>query len=140
MIINLGFKDKTYEVEMEPTQSVDDLKQKIDNMGILAQKKQKLYYNQNELIEGTIEENSVCEGKTIHIVRKTKLTNRCQYPTCNKKTILIVGDCSWCKSSFCHSHRLPESHQCINYSDCKKNSFDRNAELVGNMKCVSSKV
>ena len=140
MIINLDFKDKIYEVQMEPTQTVDDLKLKIDNMGILAQKKQQLYYNQNELIEGTIEENNICDGKNIHIVRKTKLPNRCQYPTCNKKAILIVGDCCWCKSSFCHTHRLPESHQCINYSDCKKNSFDRNAELVGNMKCVSSKV
>lgn len=140
MKINLLRKDKTYEIQMEMNQTIDDLKLKIDNMGLLTKNKQKLYYNQKELIEGTIEENNISEDKNIHIVRKTKLKNRCQYPTCNEKAILIVGDCRWCKSSFCHTHRLPESHQCINYSDCKKYSFDRNAELVGNMKCVSSKV
>lgn len=140
MKIYLLFKDKTHEIQIENTQTIDDLKQMIDNMGILTKNKQKLYYNQNELIEGIIDENNITDDGKIHIVRKTKLKNRCQYITCNEKAILLVGDCRWCNSSFCHTHRLPESHNCINYKDCKKNSFDINARLVGNMKCISSKV
>lgn len=140
MKINLLFKEKTYQLEIDNNMTIDELKTLIDEKGILSKKKQKLYYHQNEIIDGTLDENNINEDKEINLVRKTRLKNRCQFPTCNEKAILIVGDCRWCKSSFCHSHRLPESHQCINYGECKKNSFDRNAKLLSNMKCVSSKV
>lgn len=50
--------------------------------------------------------------------------------TCNKKQALIIGYCKFCKKNFCAEHRLPESHQCEFYSDCKNSSYIKNKEKL----------
>jgi predicted nucleic acid binding AN1-type Zn finger protein len=38
---------------------------------------------------------------------------KCTYLDCKKRAILVVGDCRYCKGSYCGMHRLPESHTCV---------------------------
>jgi len=42
----------------------------------------------------------------------------------------IVGDCGFCGGHFCGKHRLLESHNCPNLEDCKKESYEQNANKL----------
>lgn len=64
----------------------------------------------------------------------------CSLDDCKKKAALIVGDCKYCKKSFCSGHRLPETHLCHGLDDCRKEHFDKNKLKLESEKCVSVKV
>jgi len=65
---------------------------------------------------------------------------KCIIKECLNRTTLIIGDCKYCKKSFCSPHRLPEDHKCENLEECKKEHFQRNHALVMGGKLIKSKV
>lgn len=64
----------------------------------------------------------------------------CSIDDCNNPVHEILGICKWCPYKFCTEHRIPEAHACIGLKNCKQNSYEKNAALVGSMKCIASKV
>ena len=85
-----------------------------------------LYYQNMEVIDG----NSRVTIKQIK--------NRC--PVCQTKAAAIIGNCKFCCLNYCAGHRLPETHTCPNLKDCKKQSFEKNSQLVMSQKCVALKI
>jgi predicted nucleic acid binding AN1-type Zn finger protein len=45
---------------------------------------------------------------------------KCEFIDCKTKVLYIIGECKYCKFSFCGAHRLPEFHNCIKLDDYKK--------------------
>jgi hypothetical protein len=74
--------------------------------------------------------------RDITVVYYRRLGNACN--VCAKKSVMITGDCNYCKCKYCNVHRLPESHSCPRLNDCRKTQFNINHEKVMNGKCVSS--
>jgi hypothetical protein len=69
-------------------------------------------------------------------------SNRCAYfdaetGQCKKKTGLTANKCR-CDKVFCPKHRLPEKHTCSH--DFRSHHLAEMETLIGNMKCVASKV
>jgi predicted nucleic acid binding AN1-type Zn finger protein len=64
--------------------------------------------------------------------KKKKLIPRCF--TCKEKvnpTIAMIGKCKFCEYIYCNTHRLPESHSCINQRTCNQEAFDINSKKNG---------
>lgn len=55
---------------------------------------------------------------------------KCSAENCKAKAVLLVGDCKYCKSSYCGKHRLPEYHSCRGMETCRKEANEKNAENV----------
>merc|ERR1711967_174601 len=70
--------------------------------------------------------------------KKKKKSGGCGIEGCDGRVVLLVGDCKWCKLSFCQAHRIPEAHCCPNIKDCRAQSFANNADKVGGFKCVAA--
>jgi len=69
-------------------------------------------------------------------------SGRCAYMDaedgpCKRKTGLTAIKCR-CEKTFCPRHRLPEKHTCS--FDFRSHHLAEMDTLVGNMKCVASKV
>ena len=140
MNLIIKYKNTTHSLECNNTITILELKEKIAILENISSNKLKIQYNETELIEGTLEENKILDQSILYAIRKTKIKNKCHVTDCLNKCVVIIGDCKWCSKSFCYHHRLHEAHNCSNYQQCKQSSFDKNASLVGNMKCVVSKV
>jgi predicted nucleic acid binding AN1-type Zn finger protein len=65
---------------------------------------------------------------------------QCDIPTCNRKTAIIIGECTYCKNKFCAIHRLPETHDCTAMDVCNQTAFDLNAAKLFAGKCVKAKI
>ena len=141
MFITIHYKNNTHQLEASEDDTILDIKEKVySSFEKIKVNKQILYFNNIEIINGNLIDNNIIDGSKITLKKKTTIKNKCHYPDCSNKAIILVGDCKWCLGSFCHQHRLPEEHKCINLSDCKQKSFDINANLVNSMKCVANKV
>ncbi|KAF2278263.1 uncharacterized protein EI97DRAFT_249190 [Westerdykella ornata] len=64
---------------------------------------------------------------------------RCSFKTCKDAAQRIVGDCGFCQGHFCGKHRLLEEHKCEGLEDCKKESYERNAERLEKERTVAIK-
>lgn len=64
---------------------------------------------------------------------------RCSYKSCRDAAQRIVGDCGFCEGHFCGKHRLLEDHRCEGLEDCKKESYERNAERLESERTVAIK-
>ena len=53
---------------------------------------------------------------------------------------MIIGNCKWCNLHFCNTHRLPESHCCIQLNDCKNSAFNINQNKLEKEKTICRKV
>ena len=141
-------KEIEKEIEIDETYKISDLKQDIEFLFNIVIKKQKIVLDNNQEIklgDSLIKDNQLSEeNNTIHISqKKLKKKNICPFEDCQTKITAqseLLGYCRWCNKTYCCQHRIPESHKCNNYDDCKKSCFDKNAKLVGDMKCVSSKI
>jgi predicted nucleic acid binding AN1-type Zn finger protein len=65
---------------------------------------------------------------------------RCSHGGCKRRAAVVIGDCRYCKSTFCLHHRLPETHACSEIDACKKLALHRNTRVLMESKCVGSKV
>lgn len=77
-----------------------------------------------------------CNTDKVGMQKKTV----CSYKECHKRTVVVVGSCTYCKHDFCLKHRIPEAHTCSSMGVCKQRAFDRNSLELTNGKCVGLKL
>ena len=71
-----------------------------------------------------------------------KKSNKCAHPsgTCTDRIVKIVGDCKFCKKSFCSRHRQVETHECANLESCRQQHFQNNSNKLMNGKVSGMKI
>lgn len=48
----------------------------------------------------------------------------CDFNNCKLKKVNIIGVCNYCHYTFCLKHRLPETHQCKQIENVKKQASE----------------
>jgi hypothetical protein len=97
----------------------------------------------------TLAEQGISADSTLHLALPIRggMAGRkplCDYKKqttdkCKEKMQPIIGDCGFCQGHFCSKHRLLESHACPGLEDCKKESYDRNADKLNSERTVAIK-
>lgn len=64
---------------------------------------------------------------------------KCSFKDCKSAAQRIIGECDFCSGHYCGSHRLLEDHKCDGLEDCKKESYERNAERLNSERTVAIK-
>ena len=64
----------------------------------------------------------------------------CKFDGCKRKIAPVMGDCKYCVSSFCSTHRLPEDHQCIGLEKCRQTRFELNKTKLMKEKFTEQKI
>ena len=65
---------------------------------------------------------------------------KCDLDGCNDRSVMLVGDCKWCKHHFCSRHRIPENHSCSGMQSCRQEAVNRVAERVLSERCAPTKI
>eukprot|EP00999_Lentomonas_sp_LEN2_P003093 NODE_945_length_1103_cov_81.334016_g901_i0.p2 GENE.NODE_945_length_1103_cov_81.334016_g901_i0~~NODE_945_length_1103_cov_81.334016_g901_i0.p2 ORF type:complete len:150 (-),score=32.19 NODE_945_length_1103_cov_81.334016_g901_i0:199-648(-) len=132
-------------IDVLPTDSVATLKEKlVQSAPDLSSLSLMLIYEGKKLESGaTFEALNMPDNATINLVPSTpkkSKKSKCMFGDCTDRVATIIGNCSYCKSSFCGKHRLPEAHACTNLQTCRQAAFDRNSVKLMNEKTVATKI
>ncbi|KAL8286407.1 hypothetical protein RQP46_004424 [Phenoliferia psychrophenolica] len=108
---------------------------------------QRLIFGGRQMEDGSLESYGVVDGATISLVLRLRgggPKKRCgrwltTTERCSQVSLRIVGDCTFCETSFCGRHRLPEDHACPNLSNCRAEAFERNKSKLEAEMTVGSK-